>query len=75
MANQQIQNYAVFTKPGQNYYRVGLSVTSGIVHYRDVAGPEELLALVDLLRNEKPCAFDPDTNLLTVGFEPVGEKE
>jgi hypothetical protein len=75
MANQSIQTYAVFTKPGQNYYRVGLTVASGIVHYRDVAGPEELRALVDLLRYEKPCWFDPDTSLLTVGFEPVGEGE
>jgi hypothetical protein len=75
MANQPIMQYAAFTKPGQRYYRIALSVSSGLVHYRDVSGPEELLALVDLLRNEKPCMFDPDTDLLTIGFEPVGEKE
>ncbi len=28
---------------------------SRVVHYRDLSGPEEMLALVDLLRNEKPC--------------------
>lgn len=75
MANQQIQTYAVFTKPGGSYFRVGLTLASGIVHYRDLTGPEELLALVDLLRNEKPCWYDPDKNLVTVGFEAVGEKE
>jgi len=75
MATQLVEQYAVWTKPNGNYYRIGLRVQSGTVYQRSVSGPEELNAMVDLLRNEDRCWYDPDTNRFTVGFEPVGEEE
>lgn len=76
MASVIIDQYAVWIKPNENYYRIGLRVaSSGTVYQRNVSGPEELSAIVVLLRNEDRCWYDPDTNRFTVGFEPVGEEE
>ena len=76
MAYEIVDQYAVWTKPNENYFRIGLRVVStGNVYQRDVSGPEELFAIVDLLRNEDTCWYNPDTNLFVVGFEPVGEEE
>jgi hypothetical protein len=76
MASVLIDQYAVWIKPNQNYYKIGLRDTSGgMVYQPRVSGPEELSAIVDLLRNEDRCWYDPDANRFTVGFEPVGEEE
>jgi hypothetical protein len=37
--------------------------------------PQEMMMLVDLLRNEKPIYYDRKYNLITTGIEPVGEGE
>ncbi len=34
-----------------------------------------LLYVVHMLRYEKPVWYDPDTQVLTTGFEPTGEEE
>jgi len=39
----------------------------------DTETPEEMMMLVDLLRNEKPIFYDSKYNLIMTGFEPVGE--
>ena len=76
MASVIIDQYAVWIKPGHDYFRIGLRASgNGTVYQRNVSGPEELLAIVDLLRNEDRCWYDPDANRFTVGFEPVGEEE
>ena len=36
---------------------------------------QELSFMVDLLRNEKPIYFDPDTKQLNTSLEEVGEGE
>lgn len=76
MASVTINQYAVWIKPNENYYRISLYDTdNGMAYQRDVSGPEELSAIVDLLRNEDRCWYDPDANRITVGYEPVGEEE
>lgn len=42
----------------------------------EVESPEEMLVLVDLLRNEKPIWYDSDGGKIRTGqWEPVGEAE
>ncbi|MFQ3587710.1 MAG: hypothetical protein SNJ74_01150 [Fimbriimonadaceae bacterium] len=38
-------------------------------------GPEEFAAVSDLLRNERPIFWDPQTAEIATGYEPVGEGE
>lgn len=40
-----------------------------------IESPQELLFLVDLLRNEKPVYFDPTTKQINTTLEEVGEEE
>ncbi len=76
MVSFVVDQYAVWIKPNDNYYRIGFrDKDTGNVYQRSVSGPEELNAIVDLLRNEDRCWYDPDANRFTVGFEPVGEEE
>ncbi len=37
--------------------------------------PGDAIFLADMLRYEKPVYYDPETNLITTGEEPVGEEE
>lgn len=41
----------------------------------DTETPQEMMMLVDLLRNEKPIYYDHQHNLIMTGIEPVGEGE
>ena len=41
----------------------------------EVSNAAELAGIGDILRNEAPVGFDPDTGLITTGDEPVGEAE
>ena len=41
----------------------------------DVASATELAALGEILRDEEPIGFDPDTLTISTGDEPVGENE
>ena len=76
MAAFMIQTYQVFIEPGGTLYRIAMCDPSGLFHFKILSGPEELLAIVDILRNESPVYYDPVRNLLSTGpFEPVGEEE
>ncbi len=76
MASFMIQGYMVLIEPGGTLYRVGFLDPSGMYHFKVLSGPEELLAIVDILRNESPVYYDTTRNLLSTGsFEPVGESE
>jgi hypothetical protein len=37
--------------------------------------PAEYMALIDVLRNEKPIFYDPDQNCLFGSYEEPGEEE
>ena len=37
--------------------------------------PENALFIADMLRNEKPIYWDPDTGRISTSDEPVGEAE
>lgn len=73
MAKEQISAYVVYTELGGSFCRIGLVNGGGQVFFKDLSGPQELQAIVDLLRNEKPIYYYPEKGFLVVGFEYVGE--
>src|ERR1044071_859965 len=76
MAKENIVGYTVYMQPGAGSQpRLGLINGGGQVFFKYLSGPEELLALVDLLRNEKPISYYPESGWLVVGYEYVGEED
>ena len=41
----------------------------------DVSSARELAAIGEILRDEEPIGFDPETLWISTGDEPVGENE
>lgn len=71
-------------------YRLQYHTRSGkgrVILIHDAGGPEpertqfqvasavELAAIGEILREEEPVGFDPETGLISTGDEPVGEAE
>ena len=74
MAWKLVKNYSVNWRPAENTGYV-------VVYYENygfgiwVDSVQELSFMVDLLRNEKPIYFDPNTKQLNTSLEEVGEGE
>ena len=71
---KEVKKYSVNWRHIENYGYI-------IVYYENmgfglkIESPQELLFLVDLLRNEEPVYFDPTTKQINTSLEEVGEGE
>lgn len=75
MASYQVLSYVVFWDIDGHFGNIQLNLSNNSGWAIGGQTPEEMMMLVDLLRNEKPIYFIDTTRLLVVGSEPVGEGE
>lgn len=54
---------------------VALYTTTNEEHHLGPLPPEAFHALVELLRNERPIFFDPQSRTVLTGRERIGEEE
>ncbi|MCP8310271.1 MAG: hypothetical protein L6M37_05300 [Candidatus Methylarchaceae archaeon HK02M1] len=74
MSWQIVKGYKAYWRPEMNYGV--LTIYYGTTfNQQKIESPQELLILVDLLRNEKPVWFHTVTKAIVTGVEPVGEEE
>jgi hypothetical protein len=74
MAWKEVKKYSVNWRPEENKgYIVVYYETYGFGIWVDSV--QELSFMVDLLRNEEPIYFNPDTKQLNTSLEEVGEGE
>ncbi len=69
-----IESYKVYWRP-ELHYGVLTIVDSGQSYQLTVDNPQEMMLMVDILRNEKPVSFFSRTKAISTGPEPVGEAE
>ncbi len=75
MAGKIVTHYAVFHNLGSNT-TIGVYYDGGGADYIRNLSIEQASFMIDLLRNEKPIAYDSNTKRLsTFQKEPVGENE
>lgn len=74
-----IQNYRVEWNAQRRTGVVRLRVWTGSWEIREfsipVTNPQDMLLLVDLVRNEGPLSYDTETMTITTADEIVGEGE
>ncbi len=75
MAQFDVTSYVIFWDVDGHFGNIQLNLSNNTGHAIGGQTPQEMLLLVDLLRNEKPVRFDTTSKLLSVGAEPTGEAE
>lgn len=71
----KIEGYKITYRPEDNAGQIHLALAGGTGGSVRVDSPQEMLAVVDILRNEAPVFWDSKHGILMTGFEPVGEGE
>ena len=72
---QLIINYSLNWRAAQNSGIIWLQLDDGSFASIQPDSPNELAALGDILRNEKPVFYHTGTGDLSSGWEPSGEGE
>ena len=74
MGMEVIKSYRAYWRPEKNYGV--LTIFYGeTYHQQRIESPQEMLLVLDILRNEKPVWFITNTKAIVTGPEPVGEEE
>ncbi len=71
----EVIGYKTFWNATDNHGQLWILFADETGQLFDMETPQEMMMLVDLLRNEKPIYYDRKYNLITTGLEPVGEGE
>lgn len=71
----EIIGYRTFWNATDNHGQIWILFADETGKLFDTETPEEMMMLVDLLRNEKPIYYDIQHNFIMTGLEPVGEGE
>jgi hypothetical protein len=74
MAWKIIKTYKAYWRPEKNYGVLSIHYENA-VNQQKIESPQEMLLLLDILRNEKPVWFHTDTKAIATGAEPVGQEE
>ena len=74
MAWKQIKAYKAYWRPEKNYGVLTIYYDTTYSQQK-IESPQEMLLVLDILRNEKPVSFHTDTKAIATGAEPVGEEE
>jgi len=74
MAWKIIKSYKAYWRPAANYGVLTIYYDATF-NQQKIDSPQEMLTVVDILRNEKPVWFHTDTKAIATGAEPVGEEE
>jgi hypothetical protein len=69
-----VKNYKAYWRPAMNYGVLTIWYDTTFSQQK-IESPQEMLILVDLLRNEKPVYFHTVTKAIATAKEPVGEEE
>ena len=69
-----VKAYKGYWRPQANYGVLTIYYDT-TYNQQKIDTPQEMLTVVDLLRNEKPVWFHTDTKAIATGPEPVGEEE
>ena len=75
MALVEINSYHVHWDIDGHFGNIQLNLSNNTSIAIGGQTPEEMMMLVDILRNEKPIRFDTDSRRLSTAPEPVGEGE
>jgi len=75
MALVEINSYHVHWDIDGHFGNIQLNLSNNTSIAIGGQTPEEMMMLVDILRNEKPIRFDTDSRRLSTAAEPVGEGE
>jgi hypothetical protein len=70
-----VEAYSVNWRATQNAGIIWLKLAGGKLAKTELDSVEELAAVVDILRNEKPVYYHVTTGDLQSGWEPAGEGE
>ena len=74
MGMEIIKSYKAYWRPEKNYGV--LTIFYGATyHQQTIESPQEMLLVLDILRNEKPVWFLTSTKAIVTGPETVGEEE
>ena len=71
----QVQNYRLRWAAALTKGLVELQLANSKIMRIEVGSPQELSALGDMLRNERPIFFNPNGMELYTGAEPPGDLE
>jgi hypothetical protein len=74
MAWKLINVYKAYWRQDKNYGFLRLYYAGGVSVLR-IESPQEMLLLLDIIRNEKPVWCETVSKAITTGAEPVGEEE
>jgi len=75
---KKILYYAARWLPNNNYGLLWIFYLDGQTQKNKsmkIESPQEMLVILDILRNEKPVYFDPTNNEIATNMEIVGEAE
>ena len=72
---REVKNYQLHWKPQGNSGLIFLIFENGQSESIVPESPMELLALADILRNEKPIYFNTVDKYIITNYEPTGEEE
>lgn len=71
----EVISYKAFWNATDNHGQLWVLFADETGKLFDMETPQEMMMMVDLLRNEKPVYYDQKHNLIMTGIEPVGEGE
>jgi hypothetical protein len=71
---KQIKVYKAYWRPELNHGVLSIGYDGGS-DSQSIESPQEMLLVLDILRNERPVSFHTDTKAIATGAEPVGEEE
>lgn len=74
MAWKLINSYQAQWRQAKNYGFLRLNYAGGVSTLK-IESPQEMLLLLDIVRNEKPVWCETTTKAIATGAEPVGEEE
>ena len=70
-----VNQYSLNWRAHQNSGIIWLNLADGSNASIQPDSVQELMALADILRNEKPVYYQTDSGDLSSGWEPTGEQE
>lgn len=69
----EVIGYRTFWNATDNHGQIWILLANETGKLFDTETPQEMMMLVDLLRNEKPIYYDLKHNFIMTGLEPIGE--
>jgi len=75
MALVDVNSYLVHWDLDGHFGNIQLNLSNNTAIAIGGQSPEEMMMLVDILRNERPIRFDTDARRISTAPEPIGEGE